>query len=152
MEFGLVFILRVVQALFALIVLGLTGHLVNVAWFTPSELGFNLFNSIWTFFIVVPFLVLAPVYAPALAHKYGLLASEAITTIFWFAGFIAMAAELDDVGDCRGNNFCSEWKAATAFGAFEFALFLGTVIYIYVLPLIRGRNKSATTAEPNPGV
>jgi hypothetical protein len=50
-------------------------------------------------------------------HKFAILAVEAITMIFWFAGFIALAVFLSD-RLCRGR-VCSAAKAASAFGAFE---------------------------------
>ena len=84
--------------------------------YTPSELRFLLFVSIWSFFIVVPYLVIVPIYFPRFAHIYGLLAMEGIVTIFWFAGFIAMAANMPSSKYC--TDLCQELQAATAFGAF----------------------------------
>lgn len=52
----------------------------------------------------------------AAAHKFGILAAEALTMLFWFAGFIAMAVWLTD-RLCYGS-ICNAAKAATVFAAF----------------------------------
>lgn len=63
------------------------------------------------------YLVLAPWLFPQAAHKFGVLAAEILTMIFWFAGFIAVAVWLS-VRVCYGS-VCSAAKAATVFAAFE---------------------------------
>lgn len=94
--------------------------------YTPSELRFLLFVSIWSFFIAVPYLVIVPIYLPRFAHIYALLAMEALVTIFWFAGFVALAANLPPAKFCDSkynNGFCGELQAATVFGAFTLSVF-----------------------------
>lgn len=105
----------------ASIELALTTPDVNVTdgdgWDTVN---FNLFNGVWTLFIGVPYFILTPIFIPALAHRWALVAVDAVTMIFWFAGFIALAVDLGDVSE-----FCSDWspcqglQAAAAFGAFN---------------------------------
>jgi len=63
------------------------------------------------------YLILAPWRFPAAAHKFGILAAEALTMLFWFAGFVALAAFLGN-RVCFGN-VCNTAKAAAAFAAFE---------------------------------
>ncbi|EAA59016.1 hypothetical protein AN8278.2 [Aspergillus nidulans FGSC A4] len=85
-DFPLFYILRAVQAVFAVIVLGLTGHAVNVTdghWW--DTINFMLFNGVWTLFIVVPYFILAPIFVPAIAHRWVLVAVDTITMIFWLA-------------------------------------------------------------------
>ena len=97
-----------------------TGGLVVSAFNTdsPSQFNFLIFCGVWTALLAVPYLTLAPrLYAPS-AHKLAILAVEAITMIFWFAGFIAGAVYLDDLVFCDGS-FCSSAKAGVVFAAFE---------------------------------
>lgn len=82
-----------------------------------STVNFLLFNSIWTAFITIPYLALAPIYFPNLAHRLIVVAIEAVTMIFWFAGFIALGAELPPAHHCHGG-ICSSLQATTVFGAF----------------------------------
>jgi len=69
----------------------------------------------------------------SIAHPFALLALDLLTTLFWFAGFIALAVfdnSLHNVafGDIYGDvyrgcsvfgNFCALITAAVVFGAFE---------------------------------
>ncbi len=131
--------IRAVQALFAIIVLGvlaygmglsisscsllLTASAANAindigyGASSPSEINFLIFCSVWTLLVLV-YLILAPAKFPQFAHKYAILGVEAVTMIFWFAGFIALAAKLG-TGSCFGYGPCRASKAGIVFGAFE---------------------------------
>jgi len=85
----------------------------------PSEVGFLVFTSVWTLLALL-YLGLAPMFFAAAAHKFGILAAEALTMLFWFAGFIAMAVWLTD-RLCYGS-ICNAAKAATVFAAFEWSV------------------------------
>lgn len=87
-------------------------------WASGSTVNFMLFNGVWTPFVAVPFLALAPSYFPNLAHRLILVGVELVTMIFWFAGFIALAVALPAASYCNGS-VCSCLQAATVFGAFE---------------------------------
>jgi len=76
-----------------------------------------IFTSVWTLLVLI-YLILAPLRFAHLAHKYGILAAEAVTMIFWFAGFIALAVLLTDIG-CRRGNVCGAAIAGDVFAAFE---------------------------------
>ncbi|KAL9047419.1 MAG: hypothetical protein Q9214_000010 [Letrouitia sp. 1 TL-2023] len=126
--------LRAVQFLFAVITLGLTGY-VN-SWFTsdsrnywidndaPSQINFLIFSSVWTM-LVTPYLALAPRFFPKITHKFVTLAVDAVTCIFWFAGFIALAAYRGDLGICTGR-VCDSITASAVFGAFEWYVLSST--------------------------
>ena len=77
-----------------------------------------LFNGLWTFLIALPYLTLCIKFFPALAHKFALLAVDAVTMIFWFAGFIALGAWLPPPKLCEFS-WCHALQAITVFGAFE---------------------------------
>lgn len=88
------------------------------ASWSPSQANFLLFCSIWTI-LALAYLVLAPTRFPATAHKFGILAAEAITMLFWFAGFIALAVLLTDIGCGDSWGVCRAAEAAVVFAAFE---------------------------------
>lgn len=151
MAFNFTLPLRLAQAVLSVLVLGLTAYVVSI-W-NPSEVNFLLFTSIWTF-LALAYLIITPGRFPEAAHKYGILAAEIITMIFWFAGFIATAVLLTDTG-CRRGSVCRSLQAATVFGAFEWALFTATTI-MAGLHAWRARNSYDDRADPqmqvNPSV
>jgi hypothetical protein len=115
MAFNYTLPLRAVQAVLTIIILGLTAYDVSI-W-SPSETNFLLFCSIWTI-LALAYLIIAPGRYPTAAHKFGILAAEVLTMIFWFAGFIAEAVLLTDTG-CHRGSVCRTMQAATVFAAFE---------------------------------
>ncbi|KAJ5145681.1 uncharacterized protein N7515_000245 [Penicillium bovifimosum] len=124
---------RIVQALFGIIVIGLTGYVVSTwdGWAWSDTVNFLLFLGCWTAFVAVPYLALAPIWFPRLAHRYVVPAVEVITMIFWFAGFIAMGALLPRPRLCH-SSVCSSLQAATVFGAIEWVLFAVTSYFAIV--------------------
>ncbi|OJJ79656.1 MARVEL domain-containing protein [Aspergillus glaucus CBS 516.65] len=122
LSFPWIYPVRFAQFIFGIIVLGLTAYVVSLWWASGSTVNFMLFNGVWTPFVAVPFLVLAPTYFPNLAHRLILVGVELVTMIFWFAGFIALAVALPAASYCHGSA-CSCLQAATVFGAFEWVLF-----------------------------
>lgn len=84
---------------------------------------FMLFNSIWTIVVALPYLALVPVFFAHLSNIFVTVGVEAVTCIFWFAGFIGLAATLPEAQMC---DFVPDYcrivrmsQAATVFGAFE---------------------------------
>ncbi|KAK2608575.1 hypothetical protein QQS21_002922 [Conoideocrella luteorostrata] len=99
---------------------------------TLSSVNFMLFNTIWTLLVLV-YLGVVPHVAAALYHGIIALALLAITTLFWFAGSIALAVFVG-ARDCVGSGICSVYKAAqaaTAFGFFIWIMF--TVLLVFEL-------------------
>ncbi|KAH8691117.1 membrane-associating domain-containing protein [Talaromyces proteolyticus] len=150
---------RIVQAVFAIIILGLTAYVVNVElswyWYSSGTVNFDLFNSIWTLVIALPYLSLVPVFFSNLSHVYAVLAVEIVTMIFWFAGFIALGALLPPPRACHSGP-CSSLQAATVFASFEWVLFAVTTAFTVRLAL-QSRNDSTVHAktsgvEPHAGV
>ena len=145
-------VLRALQFLFALIVLGLTGHrtslpplfplsslpepqpnlcsLFTVASYalSPSQVNFMIFNAVWTMLVLI-YLGLAPKFFSRFAHVHAILALDALTMLFWFAGFIALTVLYHDIVDIANYEFfggcgalgdyCGVSEAAVVFGAFE---------------------------------
>ena len=115
--------LRAVQALFSLIVLGLSAYIVDVhtspwgSW-SPHSVNFMLFTAVWTL-LAVAYLVLAPSRFPRAAHKFAILGVEALTMLFWFAAWVAVAALWGDwLKPARTGTVWSTGVAAIIFSAF----------------------------------
>ncbi|KAJ5515399.1 hypothetical protein N7527_006959 [Penicillium freii] len=143
MTFPWIYPVRAVQALFGVIVIGLTGYVVSTfynGWSYSDTVNFLLFLGCWTTFVAVPYLAISPIWFPRLAHHYVIPAVEVITMIFWFAGFIALGAMLPRPR-CHGSA-CSSLQAATVFGAFEWVLFAVTS-YFGIVDLMHHRGGEA---------
>ncbi|KAK3077419.1 hypothetical protein LTS18_010309, partial [Coniosporium uncinatum] len=119
MAFNFVLPVRIVQAVFAIIVLGVLAYAAHdwSQWWSPSSVNFLIFTSVWTL-LALAYLIITPGRFPTLAHKYGILAAEAVTMLFWFAGFVALATLLGDI-NCRAGNVCGSSIAGDVFAAFE---------------------------------
>lgn len=146
-------ILHIVTAVFAVIELGLTAYLVtpfNNSWADPpSSMSFMLFNSIFSL-LVLAYLALTPVYFPRFFHRYVALGLEAVTSLFWFAGSIALAAGFAHPR-CGGNNYCGSVNAAVAFGFFLWALFTLFAI-LSAREALRSRSRPTTAPAAKPYV
>jgi len=122
--------LRISQAILAVIVLGLSAYVAN--WWSgywhamsPSQINFLVFSAVWTILALLYLIVVPWRFSETkIHHKFAILAAECLTMLFWFAGFIALAVFLSD-RVCFGH-VCAAAKAATVFGAIEWALFAAT--------------------------
>ncbi|KAG5936577.1 hypothetical protein E4U53_000205 [Claviceps sorghi] len=143
-------------ALLNIICLGLLGYAVD-AWSrhsnffyrtsSPSSVNFMLFNTIWTFLVLI-YLVIVPRVAGDLYMSIVALPLLVITNIFWFAGSIALAAYLG-VGNCDGGGFCSVYEAsqaATAFGFFIWIM-LSVLLVFELLGFWRNGMKGRANAD-----
>lgn len=68
--------------------------------------------------MVTIYLLVAPLKFPSLAPVIAVLALDAITMLFWFAGFVALAVWKSNLGICYGR-ICDTIVAGIVFGAFE---------------------------------
>jgi hypothetical protein len=130
---ALLFPLRITQAVFAVIVLGLSGYVAN--WYntetltaSPKEINFLIYVPVWTL-LVCAYLELAPRYAKKFSHPYIHLALEVITSIKYFAGFIALSVFLAKLLFCRGS-VCAAARASAVFGAFSFAVWTASSVLL----------------------
>lgn len=84
----------------------------------PSEINFLIFASVWSV-LALAYLVVVPwkFSGSIVGHKFGILAAEALTMLFWFAGFLALAVFLSN-RVCFGQ-VCNVAKAAVVFASLE---------------------------------
>ncbi|KAK8143323.1 hypothetical protein G3M48_007396 [Beauveria asiatica] len=122
---GISTIVHAVLVVFLIIELGLTAYLVDRSNGNESRFNFMLFNSIWTFVIVLYTGLVKRVFS-GLYHAIVGLALLALTAIFWFAGSIAIAAKIPV--NCHGVHDCQVAQAATAFGFFLWAITTGLAV------------------------
>lgn len=130
---------------------------------SPSQVNFMLFNTIWTILVLV-YLAVVPRLMSSLYHSIVALPLLGISTLFWFAGSIALAA-LIGAGNCNVASVCGPYRAAqaaTAFGFFIWAMF--TVLTVFELlallkhgfkkgsnPESTGNQMTTQTAQTYPG-
>lgn len=167
MNVNLIPILRIVQGILALIVLGVDSYVVHFyrsnGFRAPSQAGFVVFVCVWSFLALL-YLGLAPTYSPDWHNKWAVVGVEGLSVIFWFAGFVAIAAWLGDLTFCYGT-VCGCARATTVFGAFSwiawsisFALVIKAIITwtstrknedVEVgVPGRKGTHRSHRTSEP----
>jgi len=137
---------RVAQFVLAVIILALLAYAADTWWWeSPSQVNFVIFCAVWTL-LAVAYLFITPTRYPSLAHKYAIVTVEAITMVFWFAGFIALAVLLTDVG-CRRGGTCGASIAADIFAAFEWLMFLAGT-FVAARHCYTTRNSHSTKADP----
>ncbi|GAB7366630.1 hypothetical protein MBLNU230_g8614t1 [Neophaeotheca triangularis] len=146
--------LRIAQAIFAIIVLGLTAYVAS--WWSsywnstaPAQISFLLFTSIWTLLVLIYLFIIPNRFSTSvLANPYLILGLEALTMLFWFAGFIAVAVFLGD-RVCFGH-VCAAGRAAAVFGGFTWLLFAVTTA-LAALAMFRGGARGNTTSPTTRG-
>ncbi|KAF2755083.1 hypothetical protein EJ05DRAFT_503395 [Pseudovirgaria hyperparasitica] len=149
MTFNFTLPLRAAQGLFVfidLVLMSYVAHWWSGAWhvYSPPEINFLIFCCAWTI-LALAYLIVAPARFPKAAHKFGILGAEFLTMIFWFAGFIALAAYLGDRW-CIGT-VCNCAKAGVAFAAFLWVLFAATFA-MALLHVWKTRNTNDSRPDP----
>ncbi|WYZ43763.1 hypothetical protein EsH8_VII_000199 [Colletotrichum jinshuiense] len=152
---ALVPIAHIVAAVFSVIELGLSAYVASATgnwwWRSPDIVNFIVFASVWSL-LVLAYVGLTPLYATRLFHKLVSLALLVITTIFWFAGAIALAVYVGP-GHCGANTVCGSAQAAVAFAFFIWAIFTFlTVLDTLEAMRSRGHNTGVKTSQPYPAV
>ena len=75
-----------------------------------------VFNSVWSL-LVLAYVGIVPIYMTSWFHKLGALILNSLTTIFWFAGSIALAVATPSRG-YYDNGWIHTMRASVAFGFF----------------------------------
>ncbi|ROT40213.1 hypothetical protein SODALDRAFT_348504 [Sodiomyces alkalinus F11] len=155
MGIDLMISLRILQGLLALTVLATSAYVVE--WYfratrfaAPSEFTFLIFAPTWTL-VSLAYLELTPRFVPRASHPYAALAFEFLNTIFYFAGFIALAVFLGRVVFCRGAE-CIAARIAVVAASVEFVLWSVTfglmAKYVFKGGLQRKPSPYAVQARP----
>ncbi|KFZ13304.1 hypothetical protein V502_06694 [Pseudogymnoascus sp. VKM F-4520 (FW-2644)] len=170
-------IVRGIQFLLALIILGLSAYIIHGYYF--NTLGFTIFCSLLTWLLVAYYLTTE--FIPSLSHLrhlFVVIGTDALMVIFWLSGMGAAAAlrasftydvHVDgcvDDGSLVGSTTCvverkvekrmavvfaaglSSMSAVAGLSALEMLLFIATLVY-YVRTWYQGRETTtATTYTP----
>lgn len=129
MAFGLLLPLRIAQGIFAVVVVGLSGYVAH--WYdadtltaSPAQINFLVFVPIFSF-ISLAYLEITPRFLSKASHPYAHLAFEVLNSLFYFAGFVALATFLGKLLFCRGS-VCAAARADAVFAAFSWVLWTGS--------------------------
>ncbi|EJT79136.1 hypothetical protein GGTG_04225 [Gaeumannomyces tritici R3-111a-1] len=122
---SLILPIRATQAVFSIIVMGLSGYVANWYHFStltesPSQVNFQVFSAVFSI-LSVAYLEGSQRFFPRAANPIAALAIEAINVIFFFSGFIALAVFINGLVFCRGT-VCGSARASTAFSSFLWLL------------------------------
>ncbi|KAI1333915.1 membrane-associating domain-containing protein [Xylariaceae sp. FL0016] len=151
MALGFAQIAHIAAAVFAIIELGLTAYLAS--WYnslfgfggdSPSQVNFMIFNSVWTL-LVLAYVGITPLYLTSVFHRLAALTLNVITTIFWFAGAIALAVGVG-APHCGSDSRCGSAQAAVAFGFFLWAIFMFLTV-LDALEALRRRGHHTDTSK-----
>ncbi|TPX34664.1 hypothetical protein SmJEL517_g02706 [Synchytrium microbalum] len=107
------FILRAVEWLFALIAFSTAASYTGFSYISGA-IGFMIFVGVLAWLLDMAFMALY-IFRPNAGRSVHFveLIISALWTFFWFAAWVAMAAQ----NLCGG--LCSTWNASIAFGAFS---------------------------------
>ena len=83
-----------------------------------------MFNTVWTL-CVLAYLILAPMFLERFYNTLVALGLNAITTLFWFAGSIALAVHFRY---CNVGYFCNNGTAAIVFGFLLWLIFTAITV------------------------
>ncbi|RDA91888.1 hypothetical protein CP533_0373 [Ophiocordyceps camponoti-saundersi (nom. inval.)] len=142
--------MHIALAILLVIELGLTAFIVSRTsdYGTPSSFSFMLFTTLWSM-LVLAYISLTPRYMARAFHALAALVLVGLTTLFWFAGSIALASFIG-IPVCRGT-YCTTThsaQAATAFGFFIWAIFAVLAALDGMANLRGGGARADTTGKP----
>lgn len=141
---------RGAQAVFSIIVLGLMAygpfpHHTSIpvltptvsSWWTshwlqasPAQISFLLFAAVWSLTSLLPLLLIPLKFSQLLSSagfRWGLVALDALTMLFWFAGFVALSVFLS--GRICFGQVCDVAKTGAVFGGLAWAVSAGAFAY-----------------------
>ncbi|KAH7313032.1 membrane-associating domain-containing protein [Rhexocercosporidium sp. MPI-PUGE-AT-0058] len=118
--------LRILQAIFSIIVLALSSYVA----FIQNQTGYHSATQI-NFLIFVPsfsilsllFLELAPRFAPKVSNQYVMFGIQGLISGLYLGGFIALSVFLSKLIFCQGG-ICTAARADAVFGALSYVVWV----------------------------
>jgi hypothetical protein len=110
----------------------------------PNAWGFLMFCAAWTILVIVFQLVAGNAFADHVLLGYIRVAVEVVALLSWFAGWIAVAANIGTEACSEGYTSCGALKAAIVFGAFEWLLFMVTATQA-ISPVLNSKRRPGTS-------
>jgi hypothetical protein len=113
----------------------------------PTPMSFLVFAPVWSLSALIVLVAVQFKFTQLTASsagRYGLLALEGTTMLFWFAGFVALAVFLAD-RICFGQ-VCDVARAGTVIGGLSWAVWMGSFC-MSVWGLVKGGNVEKPVAK-----
>lgn len=151
-----IFILRIIQAIFNVIVLGLAANAAD--YYYLDGYGMAIFTFIWTLLFLL-YIFLTPRFFPRFYYFWGHIAFEATVWVFWLVTFALLAhytRAWSGIGygyRWWGGGLVDSTRAATAFAVLNWVLFsvtLGATIFLSRSATVDGTHSHThnTTSYP----
>ena len=89
----------------------------------PAQVSFLIFAPVWSLVTLVPIFLIPLKFGHMMSSagiRWGLVALDALTMLFWFAGFVALAGFLN--GRICFGQVCDVARAGAAFGGLSWAV------------------------------
>lgn len=109
-----------------LVALVINWYLLRTSVAPPSSFTFLTFAPIFSI-LSIAYLTLAPRFIPRYTNPFVSLAVEFLNTIFYFAGFIALAVFLSKLLFCNGT-VCAVGRSTSIVAAAEFSCWIATMM------------------------
>ncbi|EPS36773.1 hypothetical protein H072_9578 [Dactylellina haptotyla CBS 200.50] len=143
MGFSPILGIRIATGILSIIVLGLDGYAISafnntLRGSSPSSMNFIIFCCIWTW-LSLAYILVTPRFLPRFHDKFVLLGVEILANIFWFSGFVAVAAYVGDHTITCPETVCGSIKATIAFGCFEWLTWVASLVLV-CLSIFKGKN------------
>jgi len=153
MAFGVLLPIRIAQGIFSIVVMGLSAYVAH--WYdndtltaSPSQINFLIFVPLFSFVSLV-YLELSPRFLAKASHPIIHLSISLLTTLFYFAGFVALSVFLGKLLFCRGN-VCAAARADAAFAAFSWMLWTASTALL-AIEMFRSSGSSSSNGEKRMG-
>ncbi|KAJ4987524.1 hypothetical protein SVAN01_06981 [Stagonosporopsis vannaccii] len=161
---------RGAQAVFSVIVLGLMAYgpsfespfniqanLTQVSsWWTshwrqesPAQVSFLIFTAVWSLVTLIPIFLIPLKFSHLLSSagfRWGLVTLDALTMLFWFAGFVALAVFLN--GRICFGQVCDVARAGAVFGGLSWAAAAGGFGYGLYLAITAEKRRLPAVQKP----
>lgn len=158
---GLLLVLRGVQMFAGLLILALGGATVGAKstsyygyygyyysgyhFYTQPD-QYAIFVGVWTM-LAVGYILLSTLRVPRIAHPIAILVVEAVTNVFLFACWVALAATWAPY-NCGRVTSCKTGKANAAISAVTWGLFVCTTAWVAISSVPYFKNGGHKTREP----
>ncbi|UPX18488.1 uncharacterized protein EKO05_0008787 [Ascochyta rabiei] len=146
---------RGTQVIFAIIVLGLMAYVSS--WWTshwrqssPAQVSFLVFVPVWSLLTLIPIFLIPLKFSHLLSSagiRWGLVALDALTMLFWFAGFVALAVFLN--GRICFGQVCDVARAGAALGGLSWAVAAGAFGYETYLAVTAEKRRVPAVQKPD---
>jgi len=148
----LLFPLRIVQFITSVIVLALSAYVAH--WYnhdtltaSPTQVNFLVFVPAFSLLSMI-YLELSQRVFTKTSHPIAHFVVQLLNTLFYFAGFVALAVFLSKLLFCRGT-VCVAARADAAFAAFSWVIWTITTVSLALEVFGRRATSSSTGLKPN---